>query len=193
MDPHNTTLLGLFTRYTILSVGAQTAITNAAEYFSCRPNDIIFKEGKRDDHEYFLIEGIAGRGITNDEGDTITTGIYAAPAVVIPHFARTVRNNSIMTLQALTPCVFGRIPVSVFDQLRLSHTDIGLVGQQVVNNELADSIAAETTFRSSTAKQRLQLLRKRLPDIESLIPHHVIASYLGITPVSFSRLRADLG
>lgn len=191
MDPHNAALLRLFARYATLSVSAQAAITHAAEYFSCRTNDIIFKEGKRDDHEYFLLEGIAGRGITNDEGDTITTGIYAAPVVVIPHFARTARNTAIMTLQALTPCVFGRIPVSVFDQLRLSHTDIGLAGQQVVNNELADSIAAETTFRSSTAKQRLQLLRERLPDIESLIPHHVIASYLGITPVSFSRLRAD--
>ncbi|MEM7563551.1 MAG: Crp/Fnr family transcriptional regulator, partial [Pseudomonadota bacterium] len=38
-------------------------------------------------------------------------------------------------------------------------------------------------------ENRLQTFMEQNPELFELIPHHYIASYLGITPVSLSRLR----
>jgi CRP-like cAMP-binding protein len=45
---------------------------------------------------------------------------------------------------------------------------------------------------SETADQRYLKLLKRAPRIEQLVPQHQIASYLGILPESFSRLKRQL-
>ena len=42
---------------------------------------------------------------------------------------------------------------------------------------------------TKTAKNRYNNLLKKYPDILDMVPHKYIASYLGITPQSFSRLK----
>ena len=44
----------------------------------------------------------------------------------------------------------------------------------------------------NSPEQRYIELIKEYPDIINKIPHYYIASYLGITPVSFSRIRNRL-
>ena len=40
--------------------------------------------------------------------------------------------------------------------------------------------------------ERYEILKKRIPDIDNLIPQDQIASYLNITPVQLSRLRREM-
>lgn len=64
-------------------------------------------------------------------------------------------------------------------------------GQRVLESELSKNLFQEITFRSFNAKDRLIQLRKDYPNLENLIPHTIISSFLGITNVSFSRLRSE--
>jgi CRP-like cAMP-binding protein len=50
----------------------------------------------------------------------------------------------------------------------------------------------EREFLSENATQRYINLIKQEPKFESRIPQHLIASYLGITPVALSRIRKRL-
>jgi hypothetical protein len=50
-------------------------------------------------------------------------------------------------------------------------------------------VEKEIALASLKGKDRLLLLRKNYPNIENCIPHADIASYLGITTISLSRLR----
>lgn len=52
-------------------------------------------------------------------------------------------------------------------------------------------VEKEIALASFKGKDRLLLLRKNYPNIENLIPHTDIASYLGITNISLSRLRTQ--
>jgi CRP-like cAMP-binding protein len=45
---------------------------------------------------------------------------------------------------------------------------------------------------SASAAERYQELIRRAPGIEQLVPQHQIASYLGILPESFSRMKKQL-
>jgi CRP-like cAMP-binding protein len=92
----------------------------------------------------------------------------------------------------LTPCTFLKIPIGTFDELRNKHEQLRAFGQRVTEREFIHNLNYEVLFRTYSAKDRLLFFRKRFPSLENLIPHTVIASFLGITPVSFSRLRNEL-
>lgn len=152
----------------------------------------VFVEGKRNNCEYLLLSGVLHRYNVSEKGDMVATGFYLSGSVIMPHFARTSKGKSLFSLQASTDVVLAAIPVSTLDQLRADHTDFHEFGQRVVERELAAAVQLEIIFRSFNAKERLLALRKQYPNLENLVPHHLIASFLGVTHVSFSRLRREL-
>jgi CRP-like cAMP-binding protein len=155
-------------------------------------NTNLLVEGKRNSSEYMLISGVMHRYNINDEGEMVTSGFYVEASVCTPHFARTYQGKSIFSIQTLTECVLAEIPVKELNQLRSENAEFQRFGQQVVEAELVQIFFTETLFRSYDAKERLHYFRQRYQNLENLIPHHIIASYLGITHVSFSRLRGDM-
>ncbi|GAA4458112.1 Crp/Fnr family transcriptional regulator [Nibrella saemangeumensis] len=155
-------------------------------------DEFLTQEHQPDTYEYFLLEGLVHRSLLGEHGEYVTTGFYTAPTVVTPHFARTVTGRSLFTLQALTPACVAYMPVAALDALRYSLDDVKRFGQDVLADELRQSIHHEVAFRAWSAKERLLDLRQAYPNLENLVPHSLIASYLGITPVSFSRLRHEL-
>ena len=173
---------------TVLSQKLFIDSSNLKEY---KKNEIIFYENKRNSSEYMLIEGILHRYNVNDKGEIVTTGFYMANIAITPHSARTIKGKSIFTLQALTPTIIAEIPVIILNEMRLMNEEYKAFGQKVLEAEIAKVFSNDLAFRSLNAKSRLARLRKAYPGIENQIPHSVIASYLGITNVSFSRLRSE--
>ena len=152
----------------------------------------IFVEGKKNDLEYLLISGVLHRFNYSDKGDIVTTGFYMPQSVITPHFARTNKGKSIFNLQTLTEAVVAEIPVKELDNLRYNNKEYHEFGQRILEAELSQTYFNELVFRSYSAKERLLTLRKQFQNLENLIPHNIISSYLGITNVSFSRLRNEL-
>lgn len=95
-------------------------------------------------------------------------------------------------MQTLTYAVIAEIPVKELDILRQNNKEFRDFGQRILEAELSQTYFNEVVFRSFSAKERLLTLRKQFPNLENLVPHNIIASYLGITNVSFSRLRNEM-
>lgn len=180
------------TTFGLQSAQAQNLFLDSCVIKSYNKNDIIFNEGKINNNECFLIEGVLHRFNVNENGESVTTGFYLENTVITPHFARTIKNKSLFSLQALTETIIAEIPVSIFDNFRFTNKEFELFGMKIIEEELSKNIVTDIAYRSSNAKERLYLLRKKYPNLENLIPHNIIASYLGITNVSFSRLRREL-
>lgn len=190
-DP-STMLRQLLESVAPLSSTSIRSIREVARIRSMEKDALLCEEGKKDANEYFLLEGLAYRFNRSEDGKPITTGFWRAPEVMIPHFARTQKGLSIFSVQMLTDVSVAVVSVRDFDRLRAEHPDIGRWGNRVVERQLLQSLQEETVFRAHDAKRRLTLLRKQFPGLENNVPHHLIASYLGITPVSFSRLRKQM-
>ena len=152
----------------------------------------IFVEGKKNDLEYLIVSGVLHRYNFSEKGDLVTTGFYMPNSVVAPHFARMNKGKSIFSLQTLTYAVIAEIPVKELDILRQNNKEFRDFGQRILEAELSQTYFNEVVFRSFSAKERLLTLRKQFPNLENLVPHNIIASYLGITNVSFSRLRNEM-
>ena len=185
-------LISIFQKYTSLSPSSLGRLLEACEINPYKKGHILSTKDRTDSFEYFLIDGIACRYLFDEEGEIVVSGFYLPAEVITPNFARTINGSSIYHLEVLSDGYLARIPVKVMDSLRYSYEDIRTFGAKVVERELTKIISAEISHRSLTAKERLLSFRKEYPGLENLISHSFIASYLGVTPVSFSRLRNEL-
>ena len=99
---------------------------------------------------------------------------------------------SSLNFQALTTVRLGEIDARAFEQLMVDNLEVREFGNTVLRNELQQKVQKEIGMASLTARERLLKLREDFPLLENLIPHGHIATYLGITNISLSRLRREL-
>ena len=155
-------------------------------------NEIIFHVKRLNEFEYFQLEGLSHRFNVDSKAQVLTTGIYQNGVIITPNFARTKNGQSIFSLQALTDCTFLKIPINIFEELRHQNQQIEKLSHKVVEQEFSKCLNLEVLFRSCSAKERLIHFRNNYSQLENIIPHSIIASFLGITAVSLSRLRNEL-
>ncbi|MCB0629776.1 MAG: Crp/Fnr family transcriptional regulator [Saprospiraceae bacterium] len=150
------------------------------------------RAGKPNDKEYFVLDGVCRSYLLNPKGEEITISFYTADSVLAPHLTRTRAGISRLNYQALAPLKVASIAAAAFDQLRIDNAEIRNFAQVVLQNELYRKVEKEIGLASLTAKDRLLEFRAAFPMLENIVPHPDIASYLGITNISLSRLRKEL-
>lgn len=139
--------------------------------------------------EYIILEGFCRSYLENMEGQNISISFYKQYDVLSPHIIRTKNNLSILNYEALTNITLIVFDASEFLALMLENPEIRMFGNNILKNELIKKTDKEIALASLSASERLELFRKEYSILENLIPHPIIASYLGITNISLSRLR----
>lgn len=189
---HKQILSRILNSYAPVGSTAVDLIVDRGSVETAAKNEIVFHEKRFNAFEYFQLEGVSHRYNVDDDLQPLTTGIYQNETVITPHFTRTTNGQSIFSLQALTACTYLKVPAGIFRDISEQHQQIRMFGRAVVEKEFIRSLNFEVLFRSFNAKDRLLYFRANYPLLENIIPHTVIASFLGITTVSFSRLRSEL-
>lgn len=157
-----------------------------------KKGEIFIKRNKRNIKEYFLLEGICRSYLINPNGDEITITFFMDNSILSPYTTRTQKEVSLLNFEALTDAKLASFNANEFEKLMINNIEIRAFGNAVLRKELSQKVDKEIGLLSLAAKDRLQQFREQFPMLENLIPHPIIASYLGITNVSLSRLRKNL-
>lgn len=154
--------------------------------------DVFIDRGKRNNKEFFIYEGICRSFLLSPEGEEVTISYFLEGSVLSPNKTRTANQISNLNFQALTKLTVASLNADKFEQLMINHIDIREFGNIVLQNELLAKVEKEIGLASLNAKERLIIFREKYHFLENLISHVDIASYLGITNISLSRLRKGL-
>ncbi|PHN02573.1 Crp/Fnr family transcriptional regulator [Flavilitoribacter nigricans] len=154
--------------------------------------DVFIDRGKKNNKEYFVYEGVCRSFLLSPEGEEVTISYFLEGSVLSPNKTRTANQISHLNFQALTRLTVASLNADKFEQLMINHMDIREFGNMVLQNELLAKVEKEIGLASLNAKERLILFREKYHFLENLISHADIASYLGITNISLSRLRREL-
>lgn len=154
--------------------------------------DVFIDRGKKNNKEYFVYEGVCRSFLLSPEGEEVTISYFLEDSVLSPNKTRTANQISHLNFQALTRLTVASLNADKFEQLMINHIDIREFGNMVLQNELLAKVEKEIGLASLNAKERLILFREKYHFLENLISHADIASYLGITNISLSRLRREL-
>ena len=158
------------------------------------------KQRRLKKNEYFVNEGDIARYISftnegylrvfyNHDGNEITRDISPLHSFVtaLPSFVS--RTPSFEIIQAITDCELLIIHKDNLEKLYESHNHWQKVGRRIMEEMFVDTQRRIYALITQTAEMRYKMMMKQFPDIFLHVPLQYIASYLGITSQSLSRLR----
>lgn len=168
---------------------------DAWKYFAslCVPvkfdrDDVIKEAGAVEKYFYFILEGSAGIFLWK-ENNFVCLDFAFDHNFCCDYMSLITGEPTPLQLVALEKSDMLRITKS--DYAKLGETEIGQVLFRIsAEISFVDKQQQQIDLLTKTAEERYSLLTKKFPGIEHRIAQKHIASYIGITPQSLSRIRA---
>lgn len=176
-------------RHPLLSEQELDQIWEAHTPVLIKKTELLLKEGEVAAGYYLVEEGIVRAFVHDYDNNEITTEFFCVNDIVIIPASLFQKIPSKETLQAITPCKLWKIDYEKFQAL--FHTIGGFRewGRVWFSYQVFNMKQRSLDMITETASSRYLKLLKEKPQIIQQAPLKQIASYLGITDTSLSRIR----
>ena len=163
-----------------------------SEFKVIKANTSVAKAGNTTSKVYLLVSGIMRVFLSDEAGKEYNKNFFMPPCFVGSYTSLIKREPSKLTYETLTECKVYEIDFIQIIKLCKTNLEISNLYNKILEKIFISYEERQLELISMNAKQRYLQLRKRMPDIDTMIPQYQIASYLSITPVQLSRIRKDL-
>jgi CRP-like cAMP-binding protein len=176
-----------------LSAEQLARLVAAFQINSVRSHDLLATQGQPSAWEIALISGRAASLARDAEGRETCLGLYIAPCILPPNIARNRDGLALADIEMMGDGTIARVGEDTLVSLMLEDTEIREWANAIMRAELNRKVRREWALAVLPASERLEWFRGDFPGFEDLFPHRHIASFLGITPVTLSRVRSKIG
>jgi len=149
---------------------------------------VLLREGEVSRKAFYIEEGCIRAWFNNDGKDVTFQFFFEGQGVSSIESFRT-NQPSLFTIETIEPCVLRSVSKTDFQTI-LDQSPI--IRQQIEEQTFQRLIFYQKLFLSrikDNPEKRYRDLLQNSPEILQRVPQHYIASFLGITPVSLSRIR----
>ena len=154
-------------------------------------NDFFLKEGKVSQEYLFLEKGFMRAFAHDTDGNEVTTNFCSDGQVAFEVFSFFNHIPSQENIQALTDCEGWYITYQQLNSLFHELPEFREFGRSILVKGFSSLKSRMLSMITETAEQRYANLLKTNPEIFQWAPLKTIASYLGITDTSLSRIRKE--
>ncbi|KAB2917630.1 MAG: Crp/Fnr family transcriptional regulator [Bacteroidetes bacterium] len=173
-----------------LSAEAQAALSEIIEEKPYKRNTHLLKIGGVSHYMYFVNEGVAR--VYYEVNGLDVTDYFAIDGQFIGGVDSLFSGRpSKKGIQLLEDSTVLRVNYRQFEELCTRHHDIERVGRKMAIFAFLEGQQRIESIRFHEAKERYEVLNQKYPGLINRCPLKYIASYLGITQVSLSRIRAS--
>ncbi|MUV03255.1 cyclic nucleotide-binding domain-containing protein [Flavobacterium rakeshii] len=158
------------------------------EEITVPPKTILLNEGEKSHAVYFVKSGCL-RMWFNNNGNEITTQFFFEGKAIASMESLLKNEKSDFTLESIEQCTLFVMPKNQFKELLECDTEFKKWFDQLILNRFFYYSKHLITYLKDKPQDRYNELLEKHPHILQRVPQHYIASYLGITPVSLSRIR----
>jgi len=161
--------------------------------YSCsfRKGKLLLKAGEICEHIYFIKKG-AVRGFIKEGTRDITTWITAENEVVSSISSLDAREPAQENMQAIENCELLALTYADFQDLYVKFPEFNIVARKLLQKYYKDAEGRAFIARVTSAEKKYQLFLIRYGHLGNRIPLKYIASFLGITLETLSRVRKKL-
>lgn len=176
-----------FDNYFNISIEGWQEFADSCEFVKYSKDEVIKREGTTEQYIYFILKGSAGIFLWK-EYNFVCLDFAFDNQFCMDYMSLLLNKPTPLELVALEDSEMLRITASNYHaltkkemgrEIRLISTEISYIDKQQQQIELL----------TKTAEERYSVLLQRQPNICNRIAQKHIASYLGITPQSLSRIR----
>jgi len=172
-----------------LDAAAEAALRSAFVASRIGRGECFIREGERSTRLAVVDRGLFRSYCIDDEGRDFTKHFFAEGSVLFSHAAYVEGLPSAYSIEALEDT---EVSVARVDELRMAaeaHPALLALGKQLLDRAMIGKERRSTEFLLLDSEGRYRRFREENPGLEERVRQHQLASYLGITAVSLSRLR----
>ena len=185
-------LLASVYNYPFISDENLQKIIDAHQKIDFKKGDIILKEGGIA-NEYMIIEkGLMRSYVYDYDGNDVTTNFFIEGEIVIEVSSLFQRIPTKEYIETLTDCTCYKINFDVFQELFHEVAYFMDWGRAWLSQSLFDFKQRSVSIIKDSATDRYLNLVKEKPQIIQQAPLKNIASFLGVTDTSLSRIRKSI-
>lgn len=151
----------------------------------------ILEAGKIERDVFFVKKGIV-RAYVETKGKDITFWIGAEGTTVVSLKSYINNERGYETVECIEHTVFYTLKRDLLEVLFQDDIHIANWGRKFAELEILRAEERFIPLLFTTASERYKYLLEKQPELLQRVPLECLASYLGITPVSLSRIRAGL-
>ncbi len=152
-------------------------------------SNMLVRTGERWKNIFYIHQGILRLFYTDNEGREFNKGFFWEEQFVWPVAPSARKEESLFTISALEELVVSVCPFTTFYSWLLQHGYWEKFALPYAESFAEQKFLREYEFLVHSATERFRHFCRKYPALVKRIPDYHIASYLGITNVSLSRIK----
>lgn len=153
---------------------------------------LLLRENKTANDTFVLESGYVRSYTFDHNGNEVTTNIFSAPCFVNDFLSFFKQQPTSENYQCLTACKLWKMSYEDVQICFHTYPEFREFGRMMLVTNYSILHERMLGFIKDTAENRYLKLMKHHPDIFQHVPLKIIASFLGITDTSLSRIRKEI-
>jgi CRP-like cAMP-binding protein len=155
--------------------------------------DIIMKAGETQKSLFFITKGIIRNYVENLNGNIKIYNFRSELMTITGYALYNYEDHlkALVNVECLVDCVMIEVPLKAIDYVIKNMESGERLGRFMAEMHVIEMLKSVIQRDTKTIIERYNDLEAAFPNIHNRIPQHMIASYLGITPVHLSNLKKN--
>jgi len=182
-------LFEYLSRFTSLSREEQQQIVDSILIEEHRKGTVLLNQGDVPTKCYFVLKGCVRQYCIDESGKEITSNFYTEEQTIAIFNDHKFDKSSEYTFVCLEDCIMVIGDLADIENMYKRFAQLELMTRKMVEMNFGQVQEDFAEFISSSPEDRFKSLLKKRPGLIHRVPQHQLASYLGITPESLSRIK----
>jgi CRP/FNR family transcriptional regulator, anaerobic regulatory protein len=178
-------------KYTAVSEQVKTELARLISKRELKKGTILINQGEICHHLFFLEKGFA-RGFFYQKGKDITAWFAVENDIATPLYSFVTRKPSFESIEILEDSIMYAISYENLQYIYHTYPEFNLTGRIFTEKYYVDLMARTMAFQIQSATERYKHLLTHQPQLLQRASLGHIASYLGISQETLSRIRTKI-